>query len=139
MAIPSSPTARLFYRAATERYEDASVLLRLNRTTGAVYLAGYGIENMLKALIVSSVPRSQESQVLTLFRGTQAHDYEWLLRLHREKAKSATPVYLRRHFSHVTMWTTSIRYQPETIDESTANAFFQSAEIIIQWIEGRLT
>lgn len=115
------------------------MLLQLNRTTGAVYLAGYGIESMLKALIVSSVPRSQEPQVLTLFRGTQAHDYEWLLRLYREKGKLVPPPHLRTHFSHVTMWTTSIRYRPETIDEATASAFFQSADAIMRWIEGRLT
>jgi HEPN domain-containing protein len=139
VAIPSSPNARLFYRAATERYEDASVLLRLNRTTGAVYLAGYGIENMLKALIVSSVPRSQEQQVLLRFRGNQAHSYEWLLQLYRVEARVAIPTHLHTHFSHVTMWTTGIRYRPETIEESTANAFFQSADAIMQWIEGRLT
>jgi len=138
VAIPNSPTARLFYRAATERYEDASVLLRLNRTTGAVYLAGYGIENMLKALIVSSVPRSQEPQVLVRFRGNQAHSYEWLIQFYREIAKATIPNFLQLHFSRVTIWSTTMRYKPDAVDDNLAAQFFQSVDTIVQWVEGRL-
>jgi len=53
MDIPASPEARLYYRSAFPRYEDAQILLRADRTTGAVYLAGYGIECILKALVLS--------------------------------------------------------------------------------------
>lgn len=55
MPIPRSTNARLFYRAAKERLEDAELLLSLNRTTAAVYLAGYGVECMIKSLILSSL------------------------------------------------------------------------------------
>lgn len=138
MAIPSSPTARLFYRAATERFEDASVLLQLNRTTGSVYLAGYSIETMLKALILASVPRSQEAQVLSQFRGNQAHDYEWLIQLYRETARSGIPRFLLPHFSRVTIWSTNIRYAPDTVDTETANTFLKSTAVIVEWANGRL-
>lgn len=49
--MPISKNARLFYRAAKQRFDDALLLLELKRTTAAVYLAGYSIECMLKALI----------------------------------------------------------------------------------------
>ena len=52
MPIPTSSNARLFYRAAKERFEDAELLLSLNRTTGAVYLAGYSVECIIKSLIL---------------------------------------------------------------------------------------
>jgi len=44
MATPSSSDARLYYRCGYQRYEEAEVLLNAEYTTGAVYLAGYGIE-----------------------------------------------------------------------------------------------
>ena len=44
---------RRFHRAAARRFEEAQFLLtRGNYTTAAVYLAGYAVECMLKALIL---------------------------------------------------------------------------------------
>ena len=43
--------------------------------TGAVYLAGYSVECILKALIFSVVPLVQIEAVLGSFRGVRAHDY----------------------------------------------------------------
>ena len=59
MTTPSAPDARLFFRFALQRHDDAQVLLRYDHTTGAVYLAGYGVECILKALILSGVPRKE--------------------------------------------------------------------------------
>jgi HEPN domain-containing protein len=58
MGLPHSRGARLFYRAALHRYDDAALLLEAGRTTGAVYLAGYTVECMLKALVLAGVPAS---------------------------------------------------------------------------------
>jgi hypothetical protein len=44
MALPNVAMARRFYRAAKQRYDDAEFLLAGNRTTAAVYLAGYRVE-----------------------------------------------------------------------------------------------
>jgi hypothetical protein len=38
--MPSSAQARRFYRAAKQRFDDALLLLEMERTTAAVYLAG---------------------------------------------------------------------------------------------------
>jgi len=78
MAIPASIEARLYYRCAFQRHEDAQILLRADHTTGAVYLAGYGIECMLKALVLSAVAPAARTEMLNSFRGARAHDYEWL-------------------------------------------------------------
>jgi hypothetical protein len=50
MAIPSSSDARLYYRCAFQRYEEADGLFRAEYATGAVYLAGYGIECIPESL-----------------------------------------------------------------------------------------
>ena len=44
MAVPKSREARLFYRCAKQRFDDAAVLRKAEHTTGAVYLAGYGVD-----------------------------------------------------------------------------------------------
>lgn len=83
--MPAPPNARLFYRAANQRFEDAEFLLSVGRTTAAVYLAGYSVECILKALILAVVPPAQDGNLLAMFRGARAHDYGWLLRLYAER------------------------------------------------------
>lgn len=52
MALPTSKEPRLFYRAAIRRFEEAQFLLEKGSyTTASVYLAGYAIECMFKALM----------------------------------------------------------------------------------------
>ena len=57
-----------------QRYEDAQILLRADRTTGAVYLAGYGIKCILKALVLSAVApaaHGPDAQLLSRGEGTR--------------------------------------------------------------------
>ena len=75
MAIPASIEARLFYRCAFERYEDAEVLLRAEHTTGGVYMAGYGVECILKALVLSALAPAARSEMLKSFRGTKVQRF----------------------------------------------------------------
>lgn len=138
MAVPSSPNARLFYRAAKQRYDDALLLFQLQRTTGAVYLAVYSIECMLKALILESVPRDQEAVILTQFRGQQAHNSDWLLRLYRKLVSINIPIQIATQLLRVNSWSTNLRYQPGLLDKDDAKQFINSVEQISLWIEGRL-
>ncbi len=138
MAIPTSPNARLFYRAAKQRAEDAEFLLKMERTTAAVYLAGYSVECIVKSLVLATVPRRQENQILGMFRGARAHDYDWLLRLYAEKHGPGLPVELVPHFARVNAWSTDMRYSPGTVELREAKAFLDSAIEIIKWADGRL-
>jgi HEPN domain-containing protein len=137
--MPSSPNARLFYRAAKQRFEDAEFLLDVDRTTAAVYLAGYSVECILKALILSVVPRAQEAEILALFRGARAHDYDWLLRLYAERGGPRLPPDLVPHFARVNTWSTDMRYSPGTIALRDARAFLDSSVEILTWADGRLS
>ena len=78
MSLPQAPEARPYYQSAKQRFEDAEFLMEAARTTGAVYLAGYGVECMLKALILTMVSENQRADVLGSFRAAKAHDFEWL-------------------------------------------------------------
>jgi len=138
--MPNSMQARRFYRAAKQRFDDALLLLEMERTTAAVYLAGYSVECMLKALILSTVPQAQtqEADMLGLFRGARAHDYEWLLQLYAEKGGARLPLSVVPHFARVNSWSTDMRYAPGTIAAREAQAFVDSAAEIILWADGRL-
>ena len=138
MAMPSSVQARRFYRAAKQRFDDALLLLEMDRTTAAVYLAGYSVECMLKALILSTVPPAQEAALLAQFRGARAHDYEWLLHLYSDKGGARMPVSVVPHFARVNSWSTDMRYTPGTIAAHEAKAFVDAAIAIMTWADRRL-
>ena len=138
VAMPSSVQARRFYRAAKQRFDDALLLLEMERTTAAVYLAGYSVECMLKALILSAVPQAQEAALLARFRGARAHDYEWLLELYAEQGGARLPASVVPHFVRVNSWSTDMRYTPGTMAAHEAQAFVEAAIAIMTWADGRL-
>lgn len=138
MPLPTSRNARLFYRAAKERLEDAELLFSLKRTTAAVYLAGYSVECMIKALILSAVPDSREAQILAMFRGRLAHDFRWLIGLYQRYTGVGIPQHLTDDFEEVTDWSTDMRYSPATIHTNQAKDFLDSTTQIMKWADGRL-
>jgi HEPN domain-containing protein len=138
MAVPISSEARLFYRCAIQRFDEAQILLEAARTTGAVYLAGYGIECILKALILSVVPSSKTDSVLQTFRGNRAHDYQWLRDEYRLKGGAVPPREVNRCFTLVNRWSTDLRYSPGNLKERDAESFFKAAKVIMIWASGRL-
>lgn len=136
--MPSSKSARLFYRAAKQRFEDAEFLLSAERTTAAVYLAGYSIECMLKSLVLSRAPRSRQAEIVRSFRGAKAHEYDWLLRIYSERSGPALPIDIVPHFARVNAWSTDMRYSPGTLEYRDATVFLESAVEIMNWADGRM-
>ena len=136
--MPSSVPARRFYRAAKQRFDDALLLLEMERTTAAVSLAGYSVECLLKALILSAVPPAQEAELLERFRGARAHDYAWLLHLYSDKGGARMPASVVPHFARVTSWSTDMRYTPGTIAAHEAKAFVEAAIAMMTWADRRL-
>jgi hypothetical protein len=121
-----------FFRAAVHRYEDSQVLLAHNRTTGAVYLAGYGVECGLKALILGCVPRSRQLEMKRRFRGKIGHNLEWL---HQELVTVGTrvPASLMREVSRVVTWTTDLRYEPGSVRLREARSFLEATNKFLDW------
>lgn len=138
MASPLSVDARLFYRCAFQRYEESQVLFEANYTTGAVYLAGYGIECILKALVLMSAPAGERLETLKSLRGNKAHEYEWLRSLYLTNGGARFPSKITRDFTLVNDWSTDLRYTPRSVRTDEAQAFLDSAASIISWADGRL-
>lgn len=138
MGVPTCQEARLYYRAGRHRFDDAEFLLEQQRTTGAVYLAGYGIECDFKALILSAVPRTKRREVMDGFRGAKAHDFEWLRVQYAKYWKGGIPAEIVRPLVRVNSWSTDLRYQSATIKYKEAEDFVNAARDVMAWIEGRL-
>ena len=138
MAIPHSRDARLFYRCAFQRYEEAQILVKAGKTTGAVYLAGYGVECLLKALILEAVPASGRPDILKSFRGTKAHQYEWLHGIYSTNGGARWPAEMARHLTLVNDWSTELRNIPASVRPEDAEAFMHAAAAIMAWADGRL-
>ena len=62
------------------RMDDARFLLdKGERTNAAVYLAGYGVECVLKALLIDSLPSKKQGEIINEFRKQgHGHNFDWL-------------------------------------------------------------
>lgn len=139
MGMPKSKEARLFYRAALARMTDARYIYeKADRTTAAVYLAGYAVECVLKALILSQLPAHGHAGMVAQFRGGRAHDYDWLKALYRQVGGPPLPVAIMEAFVVVEDWGTELRYNPIVLDPEDAETFLDATEAILKWADGRL-
>jgi hypothetical protein len=138
MAVPASREARRFYRCAEQRFAEGQVLLRSGYTTGAVYLAGYGVECILKALILAVTPFNEADDVLRTFRGARAHDYGSLKERYRIKAGRAISREINEAFTLIEWWSTELRYSPAAVKDRDARTFMEAAGTVMAWANGRL-
>lgn len=139
MGIPISTDARMYYRCAFRRYGDARALLNVDHHTGAVYLAGYGVECILKALLVAAVPPDLQAELVGTFRGAKAHDLRWLRSQYLlGSGRRTLPREVAGQFALVTSWSTDLRYSPAELRRPDAVTFLAAADAILRWADGRL-
>lgn len=138
MAAPRSKEARLFYRCAYQRLEEAKFLLGNQMNTAAVYLGGYSIECMLKALILDNVSASKRRAVLEGFRGRVAHDFRWLRQQYYAAGGALPPREVVLQLNVANAWSTDLRYEPRPIESADAASFVAAADGILRWAQGRL-
>jgi hypothetical protein len=138
-AAPRIASSHLdFRRVAFHRLDDAQILLQFERTTGALYLAGYAVECMLKAMVLSRSPASRRSDFAADFRGSAGHSLENLKRLWAAAGGEPFSRELTRAFATVAAWSTDYRYVPGIIEYETADEFLQASKKLIRWADGRL-
>jgi HEPN domain-containing protein len=126
-----------FSRVATQRYDDARFLLG-HRNQAAIYLAGYAVECILKALLLSRIPARKTASTLRTFRGEKGHDLEWLKVQYYKSGGDAFPPRIAQAFARVRAWSTDLRYDPGTAQLKDATPFLEAVEQIIVWARGRL-
>jgi HEPN domain-containing protein len=136
MAIPRFPEVRRFYQVALQRFEDAEILCRNGRNTGGIYLAGYAVECILKALLLASVAAPRHRALVKTFSGSKAHDFEWL-KQELGKRHVQIPADTARRLASVNTWSTDLRYVAGSKRSAEAQAFLAAAAEIIEWVKGR--
>ena len=138
MSLPSALESRVFYQAAQQRLQDARLLMGGNRTTAAVYMAGYSVECILKALILELCPARQRAGVAASFRGSKAHDFTWLRAEYARRGGPQLPRRIAKQFILVHAWSTNLRYNPRMLGERDALEFMDAAVEILKWADRRL-
>jgi HEPN domain-containing protein len=137
MPRPRYHRALAFYRAAFQRFEDAEILLERDRLTGAFYLSGYGVECILKALILSSIDNpKRRSEVDRSFKGRSGHDIAELLRLVLKESGRTIPGSISRSLATIMTWTTDLRYEASLKSRKEAVAFRDAVAEVIRWADG---
>jgi HEPN domain-containing protein len=136
---PRNKDANLFYRCAIQRLDDALFLLKGERATASVYLAGYAVECILKSLILSASSPGARTGILASFKGAKAHDFEWLRQQYLEGRGASIPFAVAQSFQRVASWSTDMRYQPGSTNFREAVTFIEAAQRILAWAKGRLT
>jgi hypothetical protein len=121
-----------------QRFDEAQLLLEASRTTGAVYLAGFTVECFLKALILASVVTQRRDALVGEFRGSRAHNIEWLGAMYRKETGAVVPRTVTRHLARVASWSTDLRYVTVVLKRKDADEFFESVVAIATWADGRM-
>jgi HEPN domain-containing protein len=131
-------------RASTHRLDDAHALFHAGRWRGAMYMAGYAVECLLKTTLMRMYNcrtlhelenELQRRGVLAEHTTVFTHHLELLLRLTQRFEQ------LRRHrllwpqFTLVNRWIPAWRYTADMANRQDATDFLEAVTQIMQWIE----
>jgi HEPN domain-containing protein len=131
-------------KAGKHRLDDARALLKAARWRGAMYMAGYGIECLLKTKLMRLFEcrhlRELEEELLrrralparaTVF----THQLEMLLRLAMVMDRLRQNNVLWRDFNVVNRWVPAWRYTADLSNREDAEDFVQAVDKVSKWIE----
>lgn len=141
ITMPStlSKTAKDYRRAALNRYDESRLLYEAGKCTGAMYLAGYAVECMLKVLVLTTVPVAQQAEFAkNEFRGSDGHDFEILRTRYLVRQGGGLPSEIVQLFTLVSDWSTDLRYDPRESKDDEADPFLTAVNGIITWAERRV-
>jgi hypothetical protein len=128
-------TAREFQRAAYQRLEVADFLIENVFTKDGKYLAGYGIECALKALILHHTPQSDQLTVFVKISSSASMHYpETLGQMLRDRCKIRIPLDLVKKFRRF-QWSTSLRYETGRTPIGEARGLWKTAKATLNWVE----
>ena len=133
--------------ASHQRLEDAKALLNASRWRGAMYMAGYAVECLLKTKLMQIYDCKnlralddvlRQRSILPAHRTVFTHQLEDLLRL--------TPSYNRlkqnrnvwHMFHEINRWTPRWRYTSKQATREEAIEFITDLENVMHWIDTNL-
>ena len=76
--------------------------------------------------------------MLANFRGSKAHDFEWLKKQYAECGAPPFPSRVSLAFIRVNTWGSEMRYRPGAAKQADAEAFLKAVEEITTWADERM-
>jgi hypothetical protein len=143
MAMPSNIHARHFYRVAVRRLNEARLIFdKLQLSAAAQYLGGYGVECMLKSLLLAR-PRAGErkrsrDETVAWLKAEFGHN---LNKLRKEAARRGAilPPAEALEFVFVSTWDPQSTYDAGAGDVKEAERFLSAAAKIVKWADESMT
>jgi len=134
-------------KASKHRLDDAEALLKAARWRGAMYIAGYSIECLLKAKLMEIYncrhlyqleDELQRRGMLTTSATVFTHQLEPLLRLAQGFTRLRQNRRMWQFFNIVNRWIPAWRYTAHLSNRQEAEAFLTAVKKICDWIENNL-
>ena len=134
-------------KAGKHRMEDARALLNANRWRGAMYMAGYSIECLLKTKLMRMFScrnlRELEDElqgkgILAAQATVFTHQLELLLRLTNAIDRLRQNEQNWRMFNMVNRWIPAWRYTADLSNSDDAKDFVDAVDKVSHWIENNI-
>ena len=134
-------------KASKHRLNDAQELLKTARWRGAMYMAGYSIECLLKAKLMDMYncrnlyqleDELQRRGVLTTNATVFTHQLEPLLRLAGGLGRLKQNRRMWSLFNVVNRWVPAWRYTASLSNRKEAEGFLEAVKKILDWIENNI-
>jgi hypothetical protein len=131
-------------KAGIHRRDDAHALFGARRWRGAMYIAGYSIECLLKAKLMRmygctnlrDLEEELQHRGLLVERATIfTHQLDMLLRLADGRERLRQHPQLWPLFNVVNRWIPAWRYNPDLSNHEDAADYLSAVDGILQWIE----
>jgi hypothetical protein len=126
-----------FRRAAKQRFTSAELLLRGDCTLDAIYLAGYSVECILKALILKQTSLGKQAELFGIItKGSAMHSPDVLNVLLKQQG-SPLPLKLAEQL-RAADWSPALRYRTGRVEVAVAEAYLLAVKQIVEWAEEKL-
>lgn len=131
-------------KAGKHRLEDARVLLGSDRYRGAMYMAGYSVECLLKTKLMRMFhcrhlleleEELQSKGILATEATVFTHQLELLLQLTNAINRLRGNEELWRLFNKMNRWVPAWRYTADLSNREDATDFLEAVEKVSHWIE----
>ena len=134
-------------KAGRHRLDDARALLDASRWRGAMYMAGYSVECLLKTKLMrifncrhlGELEEELQNKGILAARSTVfTHQLELLLRLTNAIDRLRRNEEQWRMFNLVNRWVPAWRYTADQSNSEDAKDFLSAIENILHWIENNI-
>ena len=134
-------------KASIHRRDDALVLLNATRWRGAMYLAGYSIESLLKAALMRMYGCNNLQELETELKQQEilaeddtifTHHLEVLLRLTKGMDRLRQNATMWPLFNIVNRWMPAWRYNPDLSNREDAADYLDAVDKVRHWINNNV-